>query len=97
MQIIESRKFRQWLKGLRGGSARAKILARINRFVEGLPGDVKTLGGGLFELRIHTGPGYRVYFYQKADVMVILLCGGDKSSQRRDIEVARELLSLWKQ
>jgi putative addiction module killer protein len=64
----------------------------VNRLTEGLPGDVKSVGEGVSELRIHTGPGYRVYFYQQSDVIVILLCGGDKVTQSKDIAHAKVLL-----
>ncbi|WP_418135448.1 type II toxin-antitoxin system RelE/ParE family toxin [Oceanimonas smirnovii] len=63
----------------------------------GLPGDVAPVGQGVSELRIHYGPGYRVYFYQQGEVLVLLLCGGDKGSQRRDIETAHQLLKEWRE
>jgi len=65
--------------------------------MEGLPGDVAPVGHGASELRIHYGPGYRVYFYQEGDTFVILLCGGDKSTQSRDIEVAHQILKEWRE
>ncbi|UVM71097.1 MULTISPECIES: type II toxin-antitoxin system RelE/ParE family toxin [Pseudomonas] len=96
MKKIESSKFRSWLKKLKDDTGRARITSRINRLIEGLPGDVAPVGHGLSELRIHYGPGYRVYFYQQGDVLVILLCGGDKGSQSRDIETAHQIMQAWR-
>ena len=69
----------------------AKIAIRIKRLADGNFGDVAPVGDGVSELRIHYGPGYRVYFVQRGEVVVILLCGGDKSTQARDIAVARDM------
>jgi len=96
MKKIESSKFRSWLKKLKDDTGRARIVARINRLMEGLPGDVAPVGQGVSELRIHYGPGYRVYFHQQGDTLVILLCGGDKGSQSRDIEAAHQILQAWR-
>jgi len=82
--------FREWLRRLRDVRARAKIRVRLNRIRLGNFGDVKSVGGGVFELRIAYGPGYRVYFARSGSHVVLLLCGGDKSSQRRDIQTAKE-------
>jgi putative addiction module killer protein len=71
--------------------ARAKIAARIDRLAQGNPGDVASVGEGVSELRIHFGPGYRVYFVARGRALVILLCGGDKSSQAKDIKTAKQL------
>lgn len=95
MQIIKTTTFSVWLKGLSDHTARARILARIDRFVDGNLGDVKAVGNGIFEMRVHHGPGYRVYFLKRGSITVILLCGGDKSTQSADIakakKIAREL------
>ncbi|WP_137819366.1 type II toxin-antitoxin system RelE/ParE family toxin [Pseudomonas sp. 2FG] len=96
MKRIESSKFHSWLKKLKDDTGRARIVARINRLMEGLPGDVAPVGHGISELRIHYGPGYRVYFYQQGDTLVILLCGGDKGSQSRDIDTAHQILQAWR-
>ena len=96
MIIVESGKFKQWLKKLKDETGKARIVARINRLVEGLPGDVASVGDGVSELRVHYGPGYRVYFHQQGDKIIILLCGGDKGTQRRDIITARQVLTEWK-
>jgi putative addiction module killer protein len=96
MRKIESGHFSAWLKKLKDDVARARIVSRVNRLMEGLPGDVSPVGHGISELRIHVGPGYRVYFYQRADIFVILLCGGNKNSQPRDIATAHRLLDTWR-
>lgn len=97
MKKIESGKFSSWLKKLKDNTGKARIVARINRLLEGLPGDVTPVGQGISELRIHHGPGYRVYFYQQGDTLVILLCGGDKGTQSRDIETAHQVLKAWRE
>jgi len=83
--------FDQWLKKLRDKIAIAKIKTRIDRLELGNAGDVKPVGEGVSEMRIHTGAGYRVYFIEKEMQIIILLCGGDKSSQSKDIEKAKQL------
>ena len=82
--------FEDWLNGLRDVQGRAVIRKRLNRVRLGNLGDSKSVGKGVFELRIDYGPGYRVYFGEDQDAIVILLCGGDKSSQERDIQRAHE-------
>ena len=89
--VVEIRKtdiFARWLDGLLDIQARAHIQARIERLAMGNPGDVKPVGQGVSELRINQGPGYRVYFKQRGREMVILLAGGDKSTQAKDIKIA---------
>jgi putative addiction module killer protein len=71
------------------------ITSRLNRLAYGHTGDVAPVGGGVSELRIHFGPGYRVYFQRHGKTVIILLCGGDKSSQARDIKKARKLAEEW--
>lgn len=83
----------EWLDSLRDSASRLRIAARIERLGKGLPGDWKSVGGGVFELRIDTGPGYRVYYAQHGKVLILLLCGGDKRTQTKDIERAHE---YWK-
>lgn len=89
--VIRSSVFDHWLRALRDPQARARINARILRLAFGNLGDAKTVGDGVSEMRIDCGPGYRVYFTQRTSVIVLLLCGGDKSTQRKDIERARLL------
>lgn len=90
-EVIEVRKtefFVRWLDGVRDIQARARVLARIERLIGGNPGDAKAVGEGVFELRIDYGPGYRVYFKRRGRDLVILLAGGDKGRQARDIQIA---------
>jgi putative addiction module killer protein len=89
--MIEVRKtelFVQWLDGLRDIQARARVQARIERLATGNPGDVEPVGAGVSELRIDYGPGYRVYFKRRGRELIILLAGGDKSTQAKDIKAA---------
>jgi putative addiction module killer protein len=95
--IKRTDEFSLWLKNLRDIRARAKILIRIDRLELGNPGDVAPVGDGVSELRIHYGPGYRVYFMQRGDELIILLCGGDKSSQSADITAAKQLAHKLKE
>jgi putative addiction module killer protein len=83
--------FREWLDGLADRRAATRIAQRIVRLQAGLAGDAKPVGGGVSELRVDYGPGYRVYFVRRGQVLIILLCGGDKRSQRRDIARAKTL------
>lgn len=85
--------FITWLKNLRDIRARAKIVQRIDRLALGNPGDAAPVGQGVSELRIHTGAGYRVYFIQRGEKLVLLLCGGDENSQASDIAFAKKLAS----
>ncbi len=92
--MIEIRKtdvYAKWIDNLRDVKARARILVRIERLAAGNPGDVKPVGEGVSELRITYGPGYRVYFKQQGHELIILLAGGDKSTQSKDISAAHEL------
>ncbi len=88
--------FREWLHALRDVRSRAKVRVRLNRVRLGNFGDVKSVGGGVHELRIPHGPGYRVYFAHSGQRIVLLLCGGDKSSQKRDIARAKIYLADYK-
>jgi len=91
IEVRRTAEFIDWITDLRDVSARARIAKRIDRIAQGNFGDVKSVGDGVSELRFTFGPGYRVYFTRKGDVVVILLCGGDKDSQARDIERAKAL------
>lgn len=91
MEVRKTALFAQWLDNLGDLRARARVQARIERLVAGNPGDVEPVGEGVSELRINYGPGYRVYFKQRGRVLVILLAGGDKSTQTKDIKTALRL------
>jgi putative addiction module killer protein len=90
-EVRQTDEFRAWLRDLRDDRAAARIAVRIRRLEQGNPGDVKSLGSGLLEMRIDYGPGYRVYYARRGSVVVILLCGGDKRTQQRDIKRAEAL------
>jgi putative addiction module killer protein len=90
-EIRRTEEFSRWLKDLRDTRARAKILVRIDRLEMGNPGDARPVGNGVSEMRVHYGPGYRVYFVQRGDALVVVLCGGDKDSQASDINQAIRL------
>jgi putative addiction module killer protein len=90
--IQQSDEFKEWIKGLKDQTARAKVLVRIKRLAEGNMGDAKHFDG-ISELRIDYGPGYRVYVAKKGNTLYLLLCGGDKSSQQKDIEKAKKILA----
>ena len=97
MQLRRTPIFDTWLGELRDRDAKAQILRRLARLVVGNPGDVRPVGQGLSEMRINAGPGYRIYFVQRGDVTILLLCGGDKSSQSRDIAKAKDIAARWKE
>jgi putative addiction module killer protein len=97
IEILRSDEFDVWLAGLRDVRARARIQARILRLSLGNPGDVKPVGEGISEMRIDYGPGYRVYFWQRGQILILLLCGGDKSTQEKDIKAARIIAARWKE
>ncbi|CCD86029.1 conserved protein of unknown function [Bradyrhizobium sp. ORS 285] len=91
VEIRQTAEFKAWLLGLRDLKAKARIAARIERAANGNLGDSKPVGEGVSEMRIDYGPGYRIYYRQRGDVLVILLCGGDKSTQQSDIRRAQAL------
>ncbi len=91
VEIRKTELFANWLDNLRDIQAKARVLVRIERLASGNAGDVKPVGEGVSEMRINYGPGYRVYFVQRGSELIILLAGGDKSSQPRDIKAAIRL------
>ena len=91
LELRQTGKFAEWFRDLRDRRASERIAQRLARVQYGLFGDVKPVGGGVSELRIDYGPGYRVYFTRRGSTVILLLCGGDKSSQARDIEAARAM------
>jgi putative addiction module killer protein len=90
-EIRRSSVYKKWIKELRDPQARARILARVDRLADGNPGDVKPIGEGCSEMRIDYGPGYRVYFKDTGREIIIMLCGGDKRNQDKDIERAKKI------
>ena len=86
--------FDKWLKGLRDPQAKERIFERIRRLRDGNPGDVKPVGKGISEMRISYGPGYRLYYTQRSRTFILLLCGGDKSTQKADIARAIEMAKM---
>jgi putative addiction module killer protein len=96
-EIIKSDTFERWLIGLKDRQARLRVLSRVDRLSEGNPGDVKPVGGGISELRIDFGPGYRVYFMKRALLVIVLLAGGDKHTQQADIKHAIKIAKDWKE
>ena len=96
MELRETRRYAEWFARLRDRRAKARIDARLRRFSVGNPGDVKSVGGGVQELRIDYGPGYRVYFGKDVAHVVILLGGGTKKRQNRDIWTAQGLWTTYK-
>ena len=91
-EIRQTDIFAMWLSGLRDARARARIAMRIDRLADGNPGDVRPVGEGVSEMRIDYGPGYRVYFVRRGETLYVLLCGGDKATQARDIALAKRLV-----
>lgn len=96
VELIKSASFELWLTGLRDGNAVARINSRLARLAVGNPGDVKPVGEGVSEMRIDHGPGYRVYLTRRGELVVILLAGGDKSTQARDIKKAKQIAKEWR-
>ena len=91
MRVEKTDEFRDWLDRLRDQAGRARILVRVDRLIHGNPGDHRNLPGGVSELKIDCGPGYRVYYTQRREQLLLLLIGGDKSSQGKDIAKAQRL------
>jgi putative addiction module killer protein len=91
--IQKTEYFNDWLRGLRDIRGKAKILARLKRAEQGNLGDHKPVGDGVLEMRVNFGPGYRVYFSRRGGIVIIILVGGDKSSQERDIRKAKQIAS----
>jgi len=95
LELKQTEQFRKWRTRLKDERARALIESRLGRLAYGSAGDAAPVGEGISELRIHYGPRYRIYFHQRGNMVVILLCGGDKSSQTKDIKTAKRLLDEW--
>lgn len=95
IEVVQTDEFETWLKKLKDVRGKARIIRRLDRLAQGNPGDVRPIGKGLSELRFDVGPGYRVYFLQDGETLILLLWGGDKSTQQKDIDKAYELAGLW--
>ena len=95
MEIKRTAAFDHWMLSLKDRAGRTRIIARIRRLGDGNPGDFRSVGSGVLELRVNFGPGYRVYYLQRGDILILLLCGGDKSTQSRDIERAKAMASEY--
>jgi len=91
IEVRQTTRFATWLAGLRDDRAKARILKRLDRARDGNLGDVAPVGEGVSEMRIFYGPGYRVYFIQRGKALIVLLCGGDKSTQGADIDEAKAM------
>lgn len=95
IEFKQTESFRKWRIRLKDQRIRALIAARLDRLAYGNAGDVKPIGQGVSELRIDYGPGYRIYYLQQGNTFIILLCGGDKSTQDKDIQTAKRLAAEW--
>jgi putative addiction module killer protein len=95
LELKQTETFRKWRTRLKDERARALIASRLDRLAYGHSGDAAPVGEGISELRIHHGPGYRIYFQKRGDTVLILLCGGDKGTQTKDITTAKRLAAEW--
>ena len=95
IDLKQTETFRKWRMRLRDERARGLIASRLDRLAYGHIGDVEPVGQGISEMRIHYGPGYRIYFQRRGNTIIVLLCGGDKSTQSKDIKTAKRLASEW--
>jgi putative addiction module killer protein len=96
VEVVRTDDFDKWLRKLKDRQGKLRIAERIDRLAHGNPGDVKPIGRGISELRLTYGPGYRVYYLQDDERLILLLCGGDKSTQQKDIEKAQQLADEWR-
>ena len=96
IEILWSDTFNRWLTKLKDRQAAARVLVRIRRLASGNPGDVRTVGHGVSELRLNYGPGYRIYYLRHQDQLILILAGGDKSSQPTDFTRAHEIAEHWR-
>ncbi len=95
VEVLTTQVFDRWLRKLKDRQARLRIVERIDRLSHGNPGDTRPVGQSVWELRMTYGPGYRVYYLQDGDTLILLLCGGDKSTQQADINRAHQLADEW--
>jgi len=97
LELKQTETFRKWRLQLKDERTRVVIASRLDRLAFGNPGDARPVGEGVSELRIDYGPGYRIYFQKRGSSIVILLCGGDKSTQSKDIRTAKSLAKQWRE
>jgi len=95
IELKQTETFKKWRKQLKDERLRGLIASRLDRLSFGHAGDVESVGQGISELRIHYGPGYRIYYHKRGDTIIVLLCGGDKSTQTKDIKTAQRLAAEW--
>ena len=95
IELKQTETFRKWRTRLKDERARILVASRLDRLAFGLAGDVEPVGQGVSELRIHHGPGYRIYFQKRGSTIIVLLCGGDKSTQAKNIKAAKRLAEAW--
>ena len=97
MRVEKTDEYRDWIDGLKDGVGRARILVRVDRLIDGNPGQHRDLTDGVSELKVDVGPGYRVYYTQRGERLLLLLVGGDKSTQQKDIAIAIRLAKSFKE
>src|SRR5688572_30741400 len=97
VELLKTDVFDRWLTKLRDARAAARVQARLDRLAMGNPGDVKSVGEGVVEMRIDYGPGYRVYYIRRGVLVIMLLCGGDKGTQVKDIARAKQMAQALKE
>jgi putative addiction module killer protein len=95
IELKQTETFRKWRTRLKDERARILVASRLDRLAFGLADDVEPVGQGVSELRIHHGPGYRIYFQKRGSTIIVLLCGGDKGTQAKDIKAAKRLAEAW--
>lgn len=95
-RVISTTDFNNWINKLKDLRSKQRIIRRLDRLADGNPGDVRPVGGGVSELRMPFGPGYRVYYLHEGSTLILLLCGGDKSSQQQDIDQSQTLATKWR-
>ena len=96
VEVVKSATFDRWLRRLKDRRAVVRVLVRVDRLAAGNAGDAKPVGHGVSELRIDYGPGYRVYYLREGERLILLLTGGDKSSQQTDIQLAHQIAEDWR-
>ena len=95
IELLQTETFRRWRTRIKDQRLRGLIASRLDRLAFGHAGDVKPVGSSISELRIDYGPGYRIYYQRRGDVLIVLLCGGNKDTQQKDIQMAKRLAANW--